>query len=307
MWIWDLGSGSIRRGPVIVSPIALVDAYRARIQAAGWIGVIARDGDQQVAGLLRNFSADDVPAPLLSGDVVSWTLGGDVVAAATKPPDTCSHLLVESLHLGSGTRRTRLDRPICGQLESMALDRFTPHVGLRNGDESWVSKVRKKRAIPWASGVSLVAIATDGSALVVPVCDAPGAPARCGGLAYLRPSDPSVPYGDDDVGGLETERFLGWDRDGTTGYVLGTYGEVRGVYAVEPIERPTPPRLVMASLATDVGLTQSYGVDGRDLFVSRDGGLVLIRSDGRQVPLRLPDDAPVPEGPILWLPSAGGA
>jgi hypothetical protein len=116
-----------------------------------------------------------------------------------------------------------------------------------------------------------------------------------------------VPYAEDEVGVLMSERFLGWSRDGRTGFVVGTYGDVRGVYAVTPARtRPRPPRLIVASLATELYLAESSGLGGGELFLSRDGGLLLIRADGEQVPLALPSGVPAPDGPIVWLASVGG-
>lgn len=312
LWIWHLASGEIREGPVVESPVQLVDAYRAA-PGEGWIGVVSAVAGRQEAALLRNFATTDVPTPVLSGQLVEWSTGGDLVVSATKSPEACSELQVESLRLGADLRSERLDQPICGRLTGLGLDDATPHVGLVDGELEWVARVWQGTADPWIEGVSLVAVAEGGGALVATSCVAADAdPDTCGALAYADPALPGgdrmIPYADDEVGMLMSERFLGWGRDGRTGFVLGTYGNVRGVYAVTTARaRPRPPRLIVASLATEVYLAESSGLGGGELFVSRDGGLLLVRADGEQVPLAIPDGAPSPDGPIVWLASAGGA
>lgn len=311
LWIWNLETGAIREGPSVESPVQLVDAYRAA-PGEGWVGVVSSVEGRQVAGLLRNYATTDVPTPVLRGQLVAWSSGGDLVVSATKAPDPCSELTVESFRFGPDLRTERLDRSICGRLTGLGVDDASPHVGLEDGDRSWVARIWRGTADPWIQGVSLVAVAEHGGALVATSCVASDAdPETCGALAYADPALPDdrmVPYGDDEVGMLMLEGFLGWGRDGRTGYVLGTYGDVRGVYAVTRARsRPRPPRLVVASLATELYLAESSGANGGELFISRDGGLLLIRADGAQVPLVLPDGVPVPDGPIAWIASAGGA
>lgn len=311
LWIWDLATGEIREGPSVDAPLQLIDAYRAA-PGEGWIGVVSSAEGRLEAGLLRNFATTDVPTPILRGHLVAWSAGGDVVVSATKGPDPCSELQVESFRFGADILTERLDEPICGRLTGLGLDAAFPLVGLEEGDRAWVARVWREEANPWVRGASLVAAAEQGGALVVTSCVAPGVdPETCGALAYADPALPDgdrvVPYADDEVGALVLERFLGWGRDGQTGFVLGTYGDVRGVYAVDPPRgRPRPPRLIVASLATELYLAESSGSNGGDLFISRDGGLLLVRADGEQVPLVPPDGVPPPDGPIVWLASAGG-
>jgi hypothetical protein len=311
LWIWDLATGEIREGPVVGSPVKLVDAYRAA-PGEGWIGVVSTVAGRQEAALLRNFATTDVPTPVLRGQLVDWSTGGDLVVSATKSPEACSELRVESFRFGADIRSELLDQPICGRLTGLGLDDATAHVGLEDGELAWVARVWQGSADPWIEGVSLVAVAEGGGALVTTSCLAPNAgSATCGALAYADPALPGddrmIPYADDEVGMLMSERFLGWSRDGRTGFVLGTYGDVRGVYAVTPARaRPRPPRLIVASVATEVYVAESSGSGGGELFISRDGGLLLVRADGEQVPLVVPDGAPSPDGPIVWLASAGG-
>ncbi len=311
LWIWNLATGDLRRGPTVGEPVELVNAYEAEPQG-GWIGVISEDGDGQVVGLLRNFASSDVPAPVLEGDRAAWSPGGDRVAAASKVAGPCSVLRVETLSFAVGGVKVRFDREICGALTEVGLDGLYPHVGLLDPDGPWVARVSDGVADAWVRDVELFAVTPNGGALVTTVCDEGPEVDSCGGLAYADPAFPGtrfvLPYADPDVGQLMPERFLGWALDGRTGYVLGTFGDVRGVYAVEPIrERSRPPTLVLGSLATEVYVTESFGVDGGELFVSRDGGLLVVRPDGEQVPLQLPEGAPVPDGPIVWVAAAGGA
>lgn len=311
LWIWNLATGAVRRGPSVDDPVALVNAYQAEPQG-GWVGVVSRDGDRELAGLLRNFALSDVPSPVLDGDLVAWSPGGDRVVAATKPADPCSVLRVETLTFAIGTPRLRLEQSVCGALTAVGLDGLYPHVGLRTDARSRIARVTGGAAVPWVRGVDLLAVAPNGGALVTTSCDVQGFERPCEGLAYADPALPGsrfvLPYADEALGVLVPERFLGWSLDGRTGYVLGTFGEVRGVYAVEPIrEGSQPPRLLFPSPTGEVYVTESFGVDGGELFVSGDDGLLVIHPDGEQVPLGLPAGTPAPDGPIVWVARAGGA
>lgn len=302
LWLWNLETGELNRGPSVLHPLELIDAYRPG-PGEGWVGLTSVDDELQVGSLLRNFTANDVPTPFLRGDLVTWAPGGQSVTAATKEPGRCSLLVVESRFIGVGDEQTLFDSPVpvCGDLEAIGRDRLFVHLGIRQDETPFVARIQDQQLEPYALGATFVAVAENGQTLVVPGCDgAEGPTARrgCGGVVLY----PGPRYGDRSDRVLVPESFLGWSRDGLTGYVLGSFGDTRGVYALPPIERPTPPELVLASLATDVFLTETY--DG-GLFVSRDGALILIEPTGERIPLRLPDGAAQPDGPILWIARAG--
>lgn len=311
IWIWDLATGAIDRGPAVDAPIELVDSYFADPEG-GWVGVISQDDEQQVAGLLRNFAETDVPTPLVRGDLVTWSTGGGRVAAASKPGGACSALRVEELRLQTGAPNGLFDGTVCGRLEAIAITGLDVHAGFADEDDQWVSRIDSEGPQRWLDGAALVSVTDFGGALVVPSCDVPDAPpGTCGGLAYAHPSfdraNRFLTFGEPGDGVLEPERFLGWSRDGRTGYLVGTVGDVRGIYAIAPTrEEPGSPSLILETVASEVYLTESTGAGGRNLFVWLDGALVMVRASGGQVPLTLPDDVPAPGGPILWLPSVGG-
>jgi hypothetical protein len=310
LWLWNLESGELVRGPSVLRPVELVDAYRPE-PGGGWVGLTSVDDRLQVGSLLRNFTPNDVPTPFLRGDLVAWAPGGISVTAATKEPGRCSRLVVQSRFVNVGDERTLFDRPVpvCGDLEALGRDRLFPHLGIRQDATPFVATVRDRELVPTIIGSTLVAVAEAGGTLVVPECGVPEVPEGtagergCGGVAFVGAGG-AIRYGDRSDRVLVPERFLGWSRDGSTGYVLGSFGDTRGVYALPPIDRPTAPELVIASLAADVFLTEAY--DG-GLFLSRDGALLLIKASGEQIPLRLPDGAAEPDGPILWIAQAGGA
>jgi hypothetical protein len=311
LWIWDLQTGEIRQGPSIVRPLTLVDANRAE-PGEGWVGVTASSDQGEEASLLRNFSSNDFATPLLEGTLVAWSPGGVSVTSATKPGSGCSKLTIESRFVTVGAERTLFDDTVCVDLDALQRDQVTPHLGISGPSGPAVARLQNQHIVSYARDATLLAINERGDALVVPGCegspaDAPGR--ACGGLTLVTGTGSSFPtftrYGDRSDRALVPEGFLGWSRDGTRGFVLGSYGDVRGVYSVPAlILQPTPPTLVLATLATNVYLTETYD---RDLYLSRDGALLLIRSDGEEVPLRLPEGVPEPDGPILWLMAAGGA
>jgi hypothetical protein len=301
MWIWDLETGEARQGPSVKDAVQLVDAYAAE-PGAGWVGVVSRDGDRQVAGLLRNFAPSDVPAPVLTGDLVAWTYDGAAVVAATKDVGTCTTLSVETVNLQVSSARARLDRRVCGDVTAVALAGKSPYFGLTQEVGVEVNKIWYGRITTWVRDGALVALGQHGATLVVPECGAADPEtAPCGGLAYADPPSPGYVFMEEGVGALTHERFLGWARDGRTGYVLGTYGGVRGIYAARRIHQPQPPRLVVASDAQEVYVAEAYGATYGNLFISQDGALLLINTDGEQVPLTLPEGVPSPAGPIAWV------
>jgi hypothetical protein len=263
------------------------------------------EGEQR-AGLLRNLSESDLAAPLLAGDVIAWSPGGNFVTAAEKGPSRCSRLQVESY--AAGERETRFSGSVCGEL--VAIERNeTVHVGITLADEPTVALIENGRVEPYLTGQELLAAGGQGGVLVASSDCAGIAPGesdqeRCGGVSFATAGTVPIPYGAKDGTRLIPEGFVGWTRDGGTAFILGSYGRVRGVYSVPyPISKPEIPALLITSLATDVRLTQAYQ---GELFVLRDRELLLIRPSGEQVPLRLPDGAPEPDGPILWMAEPGG-
>jgi hypothetical protein len=110
-----------------------------------------------------------------------------------------------------------------------------------------------------------------------------------------------VPYRDGNDR-LSVERMLGLTWDGDDAYVLGTMGGVRGIYRAPGFGQfgTKVPELVMRTDATDVSVTES----DRDVPIVLAGGRFLIEGDEGTSSLSLPDGAPAPTGPILWLEHA---
>ncbi|MGZ8571523.1 MAG: hypothetical protein ACXWW5_04775 [Actinomycetota bacterium] len=114
-----------------------------------------------------------------------------------------------------------------------------------------------------------------------------------------------VRYGEEDAS-LTFEGFAGWSRFGDHAYIVGSYRNVLGLYSV-PVPRRSvriegliEPDLVMPSNTTSIHISETAT---GELFVTRGETLILVRgTDPLEYP-EPPDGAPMPEGPILWLPT----
>jgi len=115
-----------------------------------------------------------------------------------------------------------------------------------------------------------------------------------------------IPYADDEVG-ICCGAVLGLESGWTDRFSSVPTGDVRGVYAVTRAARPaSASRLIVASLATEVYVAESSGSGGGELFVSRDGAFAAgPRRTASRSRCRAGRSSS-PDGPIVWLASAGG-
>jgi hypothetical protein len=99
-------------------------------------------------------------------------------------------------------------------------------------------------------------------------------------------------------------KFLTWSWDASEAYLVATYDDVRGIYRVTiaPGVGLRKPDLIEQTDATSAEATAT--VDG-DVFLLLDGQLWLEQGD-RVAPVDLPEGAPPPVGPMLWV-APGGA
>jgi hypothetical protein len=304
LWRWDLQSGSVEPGPVIRSgTVELVDAYRAQ---TGWVGLTARDERGETAWILRSLEEDATLERIASGDAVAWSPGGLVVDAASirhvGEGTECGTFAMRAYlpSLGKGSLRFR--QPICGTIQALVRDETVPFIGLVHGGTATVSIIGSSSVAPVVPDHLLVGSSSANDLLVMPSsCLGPGpgpTTSTCPGLALYLGSAPPKPYG---RGGrrLLPERVLTWAPGGPSAFVLGTYADTRGIYRVEvgPSRRLPAPELVAPSLAVDVYATVAY--DGT-LILTRDG-MVSTWREGRLEDLPLPDGAPRPDGPLLWV------
>ena len=103
----------------------------------------------------------------------------------------------------------------------------------------------------------------------------------------------------DGTDALTVERILSWSPDGSRVVLVGALGQRQGVFVLSAGAGTGPrvPRFVMPAGGTMDATFDDAGslylsVDGR-IFVDRGG--VLSR-------LELPEGAPAPGGPIVWIP-----
>jgi hypothetical protein len=100
---------------------------------------------------------------------------------------------------------------------------------------------------------------------------------------------------------LRAERFLAWSEDGHRAALLGTLADVRGVWEIEiePGEGRERPQLVSPDLSSSVGAVGAVFA-GNTLLVAAEGKLYASGGRGHRE-VDLPDGAPPPSGPMLWL------
>jgi hypothetical protein len=309
IWIWDLQGGTVTPGPLVPTPLQLVDAYRT---LPGWVGVTAQTGGgTQAAVLVREWGAQDHPRTLLRGDRVAWAPGGYEVSSATVTGDgPCGTLEVRSYVPQFSEGRTRLRTPVCGQLNAMTQGLGFPYLGVVGGGDATIYLAGSASLAPILPHYLLLGSSPNDDFLVESYsCVGPGpgpTNALCPGLSLFYSSlsdEVPVPYSQPG-GVLLPERVLGWTGDGRTAYVLGTYlhgdGEIRGFYRVRTGPRPLPlaPTLVWPS---DAGGEQITFTDAGVPILKRGGVLAAILH-GKPVVLNRPG-GPSPDGPILWVRS----
>lgn len=101
--------------------------------------------------------------------------------------------------------------------------------------------------------------------------------------------------------GLVVTRFLTWSPDGRRAVVNGVLGGERGMWLVDPA-RGTATSL-LPSTSVELGAVSSGAAfdDAGNVYAGGAGVILAVTSVGT-FPLDLPRDAPVPKGPLVWLP-----
>lgn len=314
LWRWDLASEAVRRGPRIRQPIELVNADGAE---PGMIGVTsqASDGDQ-IGSLLRFLSPLDRASRLGRGDLVTWGSRGASLVVVRRGPllGPCRrHLAIVLTTIVPGLVERQFDRTMCGDILSVGRDSNTTYFTRRRGDQVDLVSAGYGRTHHVLSDFALLSI-SPASDMVVVRADALPAPSIS--LATLRERGdvppPSI-FGTSSffrgIGGgprpyrsgedrMWIDRVVAWSRDSAMALVVGHLGDRVGLYAIAagPTRRTEPPRYVgsvqgetWATVAED-GLAFVWTADR--LFVTRGGPLM---------PLSLPEGAPRPDGPLVWL------
>ena len=306
LWIWDLGTGSLREGPTVSNPRELVALAQA---GPGSIGVTSGLPGGQEAWVLHNLGSGGHARAVLRGQLIAWSPGGGVVnsAAVHSPTGPCGRLIVRAYLVAEKSRLLRYEGHVCGRLAAFSRSTVLPFVALASNGGMTIHMVGNDSMLPVLHDHFLFGASTAGDFLVEPMScigPAPGPTAsRCSGLQLFFPA----PHGPRPVNigvqgaRLLAERVIGWTHDATAAYVLGTVGGRHGLYKVPvaPIEHPSDPELLFRTTSRDIQLSETF--DGR-VIVAHDGSFAIAEGGGL-LPLVPPPGAPPPNGPMVWVPA----
>jgi len=307
LWTWDLRTGRVAPGPHVEQPTNLIDASSV---GAGWVGVTSRAGRRQVASILHFLSSESRGIPVASGDLVTWSSGGQDVTSLRYGDRTkgCLRRVVITTHLASfGTSDTRYDGPMCGLPLTIARDGTSIYVVTARPTSTSIVFVGGGYTERFIDDHALVSLSTRGDFLIrpVPPRHRQTAPPPQGlQLRYRIPSrNGPVPFGGRRQP-LLVDAFLTWSWDARDAYVLGRYRGVRGVYRITmaPGVGVRAPELVDQ---TDAATIEATVTAAGDLILLQDGQLSFVRA-GEVRSLTLPPGAPRPAGPLLWSPPLPG-
>jgi hypothetical protein len=303
LWTWDLQTGDVAPGPHVEQPTNLIDASSV---GAGWVGVTSRAGRRQVASILHFLTPASREIPVASGDLVTWSSGGQDVTSLRYGGriQGCLRRVVITTHLVSfGTSDTRYDGPMCGLPLTIARDGTFIYVVAARPTTTSIVFVGGGYTERFIDDHALVSLSTRGDFLITPVPPRHGQtspPPQGLQLRYRSPSrNGPVPFGRRRQP-LLVDQFLTWSWDARDAYVLGHYRGVRGVYRITmgPGVGLRAPELVDQ---TDAATIEATVTATGDLILSQDGQLSFVRA-GEVRPLTLPPGAPRPAGPLLWSP-----
>jgi len=307
LWRWDLRTGELRRGPEVATPIELVDASAA---SPGWVGVTSRTASgEMMASVLRFLEPQDRPIPLLRGDRVAWDGRGMSVAALREGEAAAGrclrHITIDLVRLATSQRDRQFERGrSCGRVTTIGRATLVTFFSLLRGGRTdvYFAGVQLHRVL---RDHTLVSASPSGVLLVAPKPRRSGAMGGAevlsGGVALysggLAVSEP-IPYGTRDRR-FAIERVLSWTLDSLSALVQGRWGDRDGLFLLDGgvgdgVERPL-------YLGPTSGRT--YGTySERDVAFVADGASLSFIRDGVLRPLRLPEGAPPPDGPIVWVP-----
>lgn len=314
LWRWNLLTGNVAKGPLIREPLALVNVRSATY---GWIGVTSDLGNGVIeASVIDSLRADAQADPIGTGDIVTWARQATSVVLVDRGPllDGCRReVRVTATHLNIQGREYVMNETVCGDILSAgrtSLGYFLTRQGLDGVD---VIGAGYADAGVLLRDHGVIAISPGGDLLVTPTTEfvpavVPTRPARgdydppplrvAGAAAYLTQfgggPEPYVVRGVP----LRVDEILAYTPGATTALAIGRLGGDRpGLWEV-PLGVPGPeiPRYV----ADVEGFTAAaYANDGTGYVVTR-GRLWRLRSH-RLTPLDVPEGAPAPVGPLVWI------
>jgi hypothetical protein len=294
LWVWNISAGTAVAGPRLHAiPTDLAFSYAT---SSGWVSATV-PGDRGVshAVVLSSVDADAGSQALGRGEFVAWLAnGGYLTVASTMGLAGCKHeLLVRTSRLTTGFTGRSLDTVVCGRLTMLGRDLTRPYVTIERHGTASVYRVNFHTLVPVLHGYRGLSVSLNGD-LLVRSSHGPGE------LLYYYPSgQPAPPVAITRLGRpLIADRVLGWNNDASAVYVLGSIGDVHGVFRITtaPEVEPRAPALVVRTDANDVSASPTpFG----DVYVAIDGDVTFF-DEGAPQPLTRPPGAPPVQGPILW-------
>jgi hypothetical protein len=312
LWRWNLRTDQVARGPLIRSPIALVNV---RSTAHGWLGITGDAGSRiREAAFLDSLDPRASPEPIGRGAIVRWTDRGTTVLLVRRGPvlDRCHRLVhVEAVSVDSRSRQRVFRDRICGDVVSvgrMSLGYFLTIVG--DGVANVVGAGYRDAGLLLRDH-GMIDISPAGHMLVTPASEfLPEDPASAGaGTAPIRVSGAAFRYRlfggrpvDLRVRGapLRIQRVLAYANGSAGALVIGRRGRDPAALWEVPLgvvgTDPQTPRFVVE---TSGSTHAAYANDGT-AFVLTGARLWHLR-DHRLTALEVPAGAPPVVGPFAWI------
>ncbi len=292
LWRWDLASNVVQRGPRVQDPVELVDADGAQ---PGWVGVTSRNPAGRLsASILRSLAPADRATTLAKGDVVTWGERGNAITAMrTVPMHGCrTHvtILLQKL-IPLSIREHEVDRSVCGDVTSVGRGIGTTFFTLRRGDRIGVMYAGYKQFHPVLDDYTMISVSQVNDLLVT--TDAAG-----GGASLYFSDLPRPILYVDHAEALRIDRVLAWSNDSLRALVTGVEAGRTGLFMLDT--GPGDGRRSPTFVAPVTGRLEATFADDGTAFVLTDRGLHLLAAGGLE-PLRAPEGAPVPDGPLVWI------
>lgn len=314
LWKIDLGSGVLTPGPRVPHVIEL---QRARLAGLGWVGLTAGRDGSKTAYVLSGTAPADRARILGSGDLVAWGPRGHSVVIARSGPlggDCRREVTIDVIDVESGTSEREFEqRHLCGDLLSVGRAGVVTYFARISNDRLGIFYAGIGVAHPVLDDHTLIAVSSAGD-LLVTAAERPTSSeldrirSSVGAAPLVAPVGSTVLYwrglggpvlltGEGDV--VVIDLVLAWSPDALRAVVAGRLGEREGILEIRVgpgNERRAPAFLIGATSGTGA----TYATDGT-AYIAANGRLFAY-SAGRLMLIALPDGAPPPAGPLVWLP-----
>jgi hypothetical protein len=305
LWVVDLLAGGAGPGPrVPAGTRELVDLSGA---GPGWIGIErVRDGPRVSAAVVRGVDADADVEGLGHGDLVAWGPSGTSLVFARnghREDRACAPVRINLVTVATTREEWALDDPgFCGPVLSLSRSSAATYFTSASGDRLSVY-LTGAVGVPHLAFDGLGALsAAPPSAFLLDAHTAQGTlderPSRGGTLLGWRGIGGPIAVGDG-THALTVERILTWSGDASRVALVGALGEREGVFVLSAGAGTGPPvpRFVMPG-----GRTMDATFDASGGLYVAVHARILVDRDGVLTSIRLPEEAPAPAGPVVWIP-----